>query len=146
VLDALAAFSRRGLLRYGVEALLRGPAIVVRVLALLLIPWTLVMALAGGPRWFPSPLVEWSWILLDVALCGALLVLSARWRSWLATTLLVVIALDAVTTLAEVACCAVPRIDGVLAASVVFASVGAPALATVVLFNARRRAARAGLG
>ena len=146
VLDALTAFSRRGLLRYGVEALLRGPSIVVRVLALLLVPWTLVMAVAGGPRWFPSPLVKWSWIALDVALCAALVALSARWRSWLATLLLVVIALDVLTTLAEIVLCAVPRIDGVLAGAIVLASVAAPALATVVLFNARRRAARAGLG
>jgi len=146
VLDALSAFSRRGLLRYGVEALLRGPTIVVRVLALLLVPWTLVMAIGGGPRWFPSPLVKWSWIALDVVLCVALLALSARWRSWLATTLLVVIALDALTTLGEVLFCAVPRIDGVLASTVVAVSVAAPAFATVVLFNARRRAARARLG
>lgn len=143
VLDALSAFSRRGLLRYGVEALVRGPAIVVRVLALLLVPWTLVMALGGGPRWFPSPLVKWSWIALDVALCVALLALSGRWRSWLATTLLVVIALDALTTLGEVVLCDVPRIDSVLAVVIVLASVTAPAFATVVLFNARRRAARA---
>jgi phosphatidylglycerol lysyltransferase len=133
-------------LRYGVEALLRGPAIVVRVLALLLVPWMLVMAVGGGPRWFPSPLVKWSWILLDLCLCGALLALSARWRSWLATTLLVVIGFDALTTLGEVVFCDVPRIDGWLAALVVLTSVAAPALATVVLFNARRRAARAGLG
>lgn len=146
VLDALAAFSRRGLLRYGVEALLRGPAIVVRVLALLLVPWMLVMAVGGGPRWFPSPLVKWSWIALDLVLCGALLALSARWRSWLATTLLVVIGLDALTTLAEVVFCDVPRIDGWLAVAVVLTSVAAPLLATVVLFNARRRATRAGLG
>ena len=146
VLDALAAFSRRGLLRYGIEALLRGPVIVVRVLALLLLPWMLVMGLGGGPRWFPSPLVKWSWILLDVVLCVALLALSARWRTWLATTLLVVIGLDALTTLAEVVFCDVPRIDGWLAVAVVLAAVSAPALATVVLFNARRRAMRAGLG
>jgi len=146
VLDALSAFSRRGLLRYGVEALLRGPAIVVRVLALLLVPWTLVMAIGGGPRWFPSPVVKWSWIALDVVLCVALLALSSRWRSWLATTLLVVIALDAVTTLGEVVLCDVPRIDDWLAIAVVLASVAAPAFSTVVLWNARRRAERARLG
>ncbi|HEX5100102.1 MAG TPA: DUF2156 domain-containing protein [Polyangiaceae bacterium] len=146
VLDALSAFSRRGLLSYGVEALLRGPAIVVRVLALLLVPWTLVMAIGGGPRWFPSLLVKWSWIALDIALCVALLALSRRWRSSLATTLLVVVALDALTTLGEVVLCDVPRIDGGLAIVIVLASVAAPAFATIVLWNARRRAARARLG
>ena len=104
------------------------------------------MAIAGGPRWFPSPFVKWSWIALDIALCVALISLSTRWRSWLATLLLVVIALDTLTTLGEVVLCVVPRIDGIVAGAIVLASVGAPALATAVLFNARRRAAQAGLG
>jgi hypothetical protein len=146
VLDALAAFSRRGLLRYGIEALLRGPSIVVRVLAWLLIPWTAMLAFASGPSWFPARWVQWSWVVLDMGLCAALLVLGARWRTWLATALLFVIGGDAVVTLAEVLFCAVPRLDGALAVGVVLAAVAAPTLASVVLFNARRRAARAGLG
>lgn len=144
VLDALAAFARDGLLRFGVEALLRGPSIVVRVLALLLVPWTLMLAWGGGPRWFPAAWVQWSWVGLDIGLCLGLLALSARWRPWLATVLFAVITTDAILTLLEALLSPVPRIDGVLALVVVLASVAAPTLASVVLFNARRRAARAG--
>src|SRR5690606_16762398 len=35
VVDALAAFARGGLLRFGIQTLLRGPAIVMRLLAVL---------------------------------------------------------------------------------------------------------------
>jgi phosphatidylglycerol lysyltransferase len=38
--DSLAAFARGSFARFGVQTLLRGPAIVVRVLAALLVPWT----------------------------------------------------------------------------------------------------------
>src|ERR1041384_158619 len=53
--DTLTAFARGGLLRFGLETLLRGPAIVMRVLAVLLLGWTVLLALPGAARWFPSP-------------------------------------------------------------------------------------------
>ena len=146
VRDALAAFARRGLLRYGIEALLRGPSIVVRVLALLLVPWTLLLALASPQRWFPATWVQWAWVGLDVLLCAGLLALSARWRPWLATLLFGMITLDAMLTFAELLFCDVPRLDGLTAWVVAIASILAPTLASVVLFNARRRRARAKLG
>ncbi|MGK3963688.1 hypothetical protein WMF38_05870 [Sorangium sp. So ce118] len=57
--DALAAFARGGLLRFGLSTLLRGPAVVFEVLGWLLIPWTALLALAPAARWFPSPAVKW---------------------------------------------------------------------------------------
>jgi phosphatidylglycerol lysyltransferase len=143
VYDSLSAFSQRGLLRYGVEALLRGPAIVVRVLAVLLVPWTLMLAAADGARWFPAPWVQWFWVTFDVLLCGGLLALSARWRPWLARLLLALVAGDAVATLIEAAIFESPRHPSAFERLVVVIAVSGPLLATVVLFNARRRALRA---
>ena len=53
LVDALAAFARGSFLRFGGATLLRGPALVVRVLAALLVPWTALLALADA-RWFPA--------------------------------------------------------------------------------------------
>ncbi len=143
VYDSLSAFSHRGLLRYGIEALLRGPSIVVRVLAVLLVPWTLLLATVDGAYWFPAPWVQWFWVVFDVLLCAGLLALGVRWRSWLAALLLVLIAGDAVTTLFEAAFFEAPRHPGALEQIVVAIAVSGPLLATAVLFNARRRALRA---
>lgn len=52
VYESLRAFARRGLLRYGLETLLRGPDVVQRALALLLIPWTALLASLDARRWF----------------------------------------------------------------------------------------------
>ena len=53
VYDALAAFARGGLLRFGLRTLLRRPAVLIQALALILIPWTILMAPAPSARWFP---------------------------------------------------------------------------------------------
>ena len=54
IYDVLAAFARGGLLRFGLRTVLRAPSIIVRLLALLLIPWTLLLALSDATHWFPS--------------------------------------------------------------------------------------------
>jgi len=142
VYDSLSAFSQRGLLRYGVETLLRGPTIVVRVLAALLVPWTLLLGMADA-RWFPARSVQWFWVVFDVLLCGSLLVLSLRWRGWLATLLLVAVGADALVTLLEAALLAATTKPSWLELVVLVVAVSGPLLASVVLFNARRRELRA---
>jgi len=72
ILDTLTAFSRGGLLGFGVQTLLRGPSIVLRVLALLLVPWTLLLALPVSRPWFPSEAVRWGWVTFDVVVAIAL--------------------------------------------------------------------------
>ncbi len=52
--DALAAFARGSFARFGAETLLHGPAVVVRALAALLVPWTALLALAPGGAGFRS--------------------------------------------------------------------------------------------
>jgi hypothetical protein len=76
VVDALTAFARGGLLRFGIKTLLRGPSIVVRALAVLLVVWTVLLALPVSARWFPAPVWQWGW----VALVAALFALATRWR------------------------------------------------------------------
>jgi phosphatidylglycerol lysyltransferase len=142
VYDSLSAFSQRGLLRYGVDALLRGPTIVVRMLALLLVPWTLLLASAGA-GWFPAPWVQTFWVVFDVALCSGLIVLSLRWRGWLATVLLALVSADALATLVEALSFLTERRPSALEVCVAAVAVAGPTLASVVLFNARRRSARA---
>jgi phosphatidylglycerol lysyltransferase len=146
VFDSLSAFSQGGLLRYGVDALLRGPAVVVRALAILLVPWTLVLATASGPRWFFAAWVQWFWVGFDVLVCAGLLALSTRWRPWLAALLLGVVSADALATLLEAVDFFLTRRPSVFECAVAVVALAGPLLATVVLYNARRRALRAARG
>ena len=144
VTDVLAAFARGRLLRFGLETLLRGPAVVVRLLALALVPWTVALALAPAARWFPSPALKWGWVAFDVLLVVALLSLARRWRAPLARLVTAAVGFDAVVTAAQAAVWNAPRIASAGAAVVTLAAVLAPALAFVVLWRARRRRLDAG--
>lgn len=135
--DTLTAFARGGLLRFGVETLLRGPAIVVRVLAVLLIPWTILLALPSSTRWFPSPAWQWVWVAFDVLVCVALLSLASRWRAWLGNLLALVVSADAVVTAIQAFAFDWPRRRGPLDAAVLAIGVLAPTVAAVLLWNAR---------
>jgi phosphatidylglycerol lysyltransferase len=139
---SLVAFSRRGLFRYGVETLLRGPDIVIRVLAVLLIPWTLGLAAADTAFWFPSRAVQNAWIGFDVILCVALFALTLRRRPWLLNLLILLVSADTATTLVEALLFNVPRLDRWFEAIVLLIAVMAPSFALVVLRNARTRIAR----
>jgi len=139
VTDVLAAFARGRLLGFGLETLLRGPAVVVRLLALALVPWTLALAFTPAARWFPSPALKWGWVAFDALLVVALLSLARRWRHRLARLVTAAVAFDAVVTAGEAALWNVPRISTAGAAVVTLAALLAPALAFIVLWRARRR-------
>jgi len=133
--DALAAFANGSFVRFGGTTLLRGPAVVVRLLAALLVPWTVVLA-SAGPRWFPAPWVQQSWIAFDVSLIVALFALAFRWRDWLATVLALAISADAAVTFAQVVAWDAGRVRGALGALMLVISVCGPLLASVVLWGA----------
>ena len=141
--DTLAAFSRGGLLRFGVETLLRGPMVLLRAMALLLVPWTLVLALAPGAQWFPSPWVQAGWVLFDACVAPALYALTVRWRPRLALGLAVAVSADALLTLTQALLFNLPRVRGPLDAAVVAASLAAPSFAAFLLWRARAHRARA---
>jgi phosphatidylglycerol lysyltransferase len=108
ILDSLAAFARGRLAGFGVETLLRGPALVVRALAVLLVPWTVMLALLDA-RHFPFPAARVAWVAFDLVLVVALLALASRWRRWLGAALTVAVAADALVTWTEVLAYNLPR-------------------------------------
>jgi phosphatidylglycerol lysyltransferase len=134
LLDALAAFARGSFLRFGGATLLRGPALIVRVLAMLLIPWTVLLAVVS-PGWFPTPWVRTTWLAFDTLLVLVLFALTIRWRHGLGAVVASAITLDAVLTAIQLAVYNAPRARGsdwlVLAISL-----AAPMLASVVLWGA----------
>ena len=141
IYDTLRAFAQRHLVTFGVATLLRGPDVVVRVLAALLVPWTLALACVDGARWFPSAHVQRGWVVFDVGLAVALFTLTPRWRPALATWLSVLITADAVLTTIEALAWNASRIRGPRDALVIALAIAAPSLAAVVMWNARGRRA-----
>jgi phosphatidylglycerol lysyltransferase len=141
IVDVLAAFARGGLWRFGLRTLARGPALVVRLLTLLLIPWTALLAAASASRWFPHPAVKWGWVAFDLGLLAGLGVLQRRWRHGLARALAIAIGVDAAVTTIEAACWNLPRTSGLGASGVLVAAVAAPLLACFVLGRATARRA-----
>jgi phosphatidylglycerol lysyltransferase len=140
--DTLTAFARGGLLRFGFESLLRGPAIVMRTLAVLLVAWTAVVALPAAARWFPSPAWQWGWVGFDVVLIGALLALSYRWRAVLADLVATAVTIDAVLTLGQAIVYDLPRRRSGFDVAIAVIAIGAPTIAAVLLWNARAHRTR----
>jgi phosphatidylglycerol lysyltransferase len=135
--DTLTAFSRGGLLRFGLETLLRGPAIVMRVLAVLLLAWTALQAIPTSLRWFPSPIYQWSWVGFNIVLAVSLLALSYRWRAAFADLVTSAVTIDAVLTLAQAVIYDLPRRRGPLDVVVAIVAIIAPTVAAILLWNAR---------
>ena len=133
VYDALRAFARGSFLRFGLSTLLRRADLLVRLLALLLIPWTALLALPLNTHRFPSPGIQWAWVVFDVGLTGALLGLVRRWRSWLAGLLGGVIALDACLTAWQAVAYNAPRASGGLDWLIIAAAILAPSTAACLL-------------
>ena len=143
VVDTLTAFSRGGLLQFGVKTALRGPAIVVRLLAVLLVGWTLLLALPASARWFPSAAWQYGWVAFDVVLAAALIALSIHWRPRLAEAVTIAVTCDAALTAIEALVYNVPRVEHALDVVVLVTAVAAPPLAAVLLWNARAHRERA---
>lgn len=142
--DVLAAFAPHGLFRFGIETLLHAPALPVRVLAVLLIPWTALLALAPTERWFPAAWVQTGWVAFDLFLIVALFALSTRWRTWLATLLAALISTDAALTLVEVLTFNLPRAPDLPHALISTIAVLGPTLAATFLWATRRHTNRTG--
>jgi phosphatidylglycerol lysyltransferase len=135
--DTLTAFARGGLLRFGLETFLRGPTIVVRTLAVLLVAWTAALALPSSAYYFPSAAWQYGWVAFDVALGGALLALGQRWRPRLANVVAMVVTADAIVTLVQAIAYDLPRRRGVVDTLVIAIAILAPSIAAAMLWNAR---------
>ena len=139
VLDVLEAFAREPPADASAcGRFLRGPTIVVRLLAALLVPWTVLLALADGWH-FPAEWVRWAWVAFDVLLAASLFRLAVRWSDRLSRILLAAVGADALLTLVEVLAWNGPRLRGPRDALVSLVAVAAPALAFVILWRARVR-------
>jgi phosphatidylglycerol lysyltransferase len=140
LVDALAAFARGSLVGFGLATVLRGPVLILWALALALVPWTTMIALADDAAWFPAAWVKWAWVGFDVALCAGLVALAWRFRRGLGWTLTGAVLADTLLTWSEAAAWNAPRVHGTVDLVVVLLACAAPALATVVLWGATRRA------
>jgi lysylphosphatidylglycerol synthetase-like protein (DUF2156 family) len=139
VLDVLAAFARGGLLRFGLRTLMRGPMMVMRLLAWLLVPWTVLLASVDTRVWFPRPAVKWAWVVFDAILAVALGVLHRRWRDGLARAITAAIGADALLTLFEGVAWNLPRTTTPGGWTVLALAIAAPIAAFVTLWRARVR-------
>ena len=135
--DTLRAFARGGLLRFGLETFLRGPAVVVRALAVLLVLWTAVLALPSSAYYFPSPWCQYGWVAFDVCVFAGLFVLADRWRQPLADIVATAVTLDAAVTILQAIVYDLPRRRGALDVVVVSLAIAAPTIAAFMLWNAR---------
>lgn len=137
MIDTLTAFSRGGLLGFGVRTLLRGPAIVMRTLAVLLLPWTVFLALPVSAPWFPSEACRWSWVGFDVLVFVGLYRLSEWRHPRLADLLAGAVTLDAVLTLWQAIAFDLPRRRTLVDLAVILVAILAPTLAAILLWNSR---------
>lgn len=135
--DALVAFAPQGLIQFAWETLVRNPALPLRGLAVLLIPWTLALAWVPTGRWFPALWVQSGWVLFDIGLLIGLFSLSARWQDGLAAGLASLITLDAILTLGEVLAFNLPHARTPLDWVVSVVAVLGPSIAALFLWKAR---------
>jgi phosphatidylglycerol lysyltransferase len=145
VVDALAAFTRGGFLRFGLESLVRGPMVVLQLLAVVLVPWTVALVLAPTERWFGLPWVKWAWVVFDLIVALGMFRLVTRPRSEqrrLLDVLAIAVTMDAVVTLAEALAWNARHTRSLVDALVVFVACAAPAFAALVLWGARARVRR----
>jgi phosphatidylglycerol lysyltransferase len=138
LLDALWAFTRTGFWGFGWRTLTRGPIVVVRALAVLLLPWTLLLALAPAEHWFGSPWLKWSWVAFDLAVAAGLFRFLYKRSTSSLTPLAVAVTLDAVLTPLQAAVWNLPQARSALDYVVIALACPAPLLASIVLWGARR--------
>jgi len=134
----LTAFARGSLLRFGVATIARGGPYALGVLAALLVPWTLMLALAS-PRWFPSSAVQAAWVAFDVLLAASLFSLARKWRRVLGLAIALAVSSDVVLTLTQALAWNLPRREHLIDTLVVLIGCLAPALGAVVVWGAWRR-------
>jgi phosphatidylglycerol lysyltransferase len=138
LLDALWAFTRTGFWGFGWRTLTRGPIAVVRALAVLLVPWTLLLALAPAERWFGAAWLKWSWVLFDVLVAAGLFRFLYKRSTSSLTPLAVLVTLDAFLTPLQALLWNLPRVASAWDYLVVAVACAAPLLASIVLWGAVR--------
>ena len=142
--QALVAFAGSALVGFGLRTALRAPPVLLRLLALLLLPWTWLL-LKAPASWFPAAWVQACWCAFDLLLALGLWALARRWRSWLGTALAVALSFDAAATALQVGWHSWAREPGAPARSVFVVGIVGPLLAAAMLWGGVWRR-RAGMG
>lgn len=137
IVDALLAFARGGLLRFGVRSLLRGPNALIRALALLLIPWTALLVLAPAERYFINGWIKWAWVAFDALLAVALFRWLRKPGKRMLTVLAAAVTLDVALTLLQAMLWNLRHVRGASDALLTAMGCAAPVLAATVLWGAR---------
>lgn len=150
MLDGLRAFAGGSFLRFGVRTIWRGPTPVLHALEWLLLPWTVLLALAPTSPWFPSLAVQRAWVVFDAVLLLALRALrtrspahgvaSRRTVARLATGVALAVTVDAMLTLWEAWQHRVPLQHGATGVWMTILACAGPLLAAPMLWGAARRA------
>jgi phosphatidylglycerol lysyltransferase len=138
LLDALWAFTRTGFWSFGWRTLTRGPIVVVRALAVLLLPWTLLLAMAPAERWFAHAWIKWSWVAFDLAVAAGLFRFLHKRRTSSLTPLAIAVTVDALLTPLQAALWNLPRARAPVDYLLIALGCLAPLLASIVLWGARR--------
>lgn len=140
--DVLVAFAGEGLVRFALRSLLRGPSAVVRTFALLLVPWTLLLAFAPAQPWFGSAVAKWSWVAFDVLLAAGLFHTLRRPSRPRFTALAIAVTADAVLTLVHALVVHAGRAHDAFAIAMIVVACMAPTIAAIVLWGATQRVRR----
>ncbi|MEY4510706.1 MAG: hypothetical protein RLZZ450_2828 [Pseudomonadota bacterium] len=135
--DVLAAFAPEGLLRFGLETLVHQRTLATLVLAILLVPWTIALALVDTSIWFPSAGYQYAWASFDLVLVGLMLSLVRRWRARVATLVVVLTTLDAALTSVQVLLWNVWTARTLLAWCLVLLGCAGPLLAATFFWSTR---------
>lgn len=146
LMESLRAFADGSLVRFGLATALRGPTPLLRALEWLLVPWTLVLALAPTDPWFPSIAIHVAWVLFDIGLIGALRVHRRTGDERLARAAAIAVSFDALLTLVQAVWWNAPRARHVLDILAIVVACAGPLITAPVLWGAVRRlhALRAG--
>lgn len=157
MIDGLRAFAGGPLWRFGARTLIRGPSVLLHALEWLLVPWTILLALAPTSPWFPSRAVQGAWVLFDVLLLFGLRALRAKERAtgtparhvsrrvsrrdaWqLSLALAIAVSVDAVLTITQAVWWNRTAIHDATGWSIVLLACLGPSLASVMLWGAARR-------
>jgi len=140
--DVLAAFAPGGLVRFGLETLVHQRTLATFVLALLLVPWTLALALVDTAAWFPSRALQLAWTAFDVLLIGLMFSLVRRWRAPVAALVGTLTMVDALLTTGQVLLWNIWTARDALAWSIVLLGCTGPLLAATFFWSTRRVAMR----
>lgn len=135
--EVLRAFADGSLVHFGWRTLLHNASKVVWILALLLVPWTALLALGTTQDWFPSRNWQIGWISYDCLLFLGLTRLASRFRPWLARFLASAAGLDFAGGLFQLATFNIHQAYGA-GWFLIFVSLLAPAFAATFLLAAAR--------